>query len=82
MLIWNTIYFINNPMETGTVSNISVMPGPGFITYILKQLNAQRLALDVTCSEKVTKNNTPNSKVLIYLPLNVYYFNLWTQIGR
>lgn len=82
MLIWNSTHFINNPMETWTVSNIWVMPGPGFTTYILKQVNAQRLALEVTCSETVTKNNTQNSEVLIYLPLNVYYFNLWTQVGR
>jgi len=63
-------------MGTWTVSNILVMPGTGFTIYILRQVNAQRLALDVTCSEKVTKNNTENFKVLIYLPLNVYYFSL------
>lgn len=75
------MHFINNSKETCTVSKILVMPVPGITTYIFKQVTAHRIALHVTGSEKVTKNKTQRSKGLICIPLNIYFFSLWTRVG-
>lgn len=52
------------------------MSVPVITIYIFKQVNAHMIAFYVTCFRKMTKDDTQNSKVLIYIPLTVYYFNL------